>query len=112
MYVKEIRHELQKKLANERHKFVVKVETDEIEIIEEKNRQAGQLQKVRIKAIPYEEYLIWRVNLEHEVQGLSRIENRTVDSWITSIDVQINNFAMGNHKGLPLHANNIVGATV
>jgi hypothetical protein len=34
---------------------------------------------VRIKAIPYEEYFIWRVNLEHEVQGLSRIENRTVE---------------------------------
>jgi hypothetical protein len=96
MYVKEIRQKLQRKLADELHKFVVKIETDEIEIIEEKNRSAGQLQKVTIKGIPCDEYTIWRINLEHEVQGLSRIENRTVEIALAFIEKRKTDFLTVN----------------
>ncbi len=71
MVLRDLRQELLNKLGGEPYKFVVKIDSDEIEIIESKNqgkgkenrRHAGTLRKVTIHRIPTLDF-IWQINVE------------------------------------------------
>ncbi len=71
------------------YEFVVKVDGDEIEIIESKNQgknRKGTLGRVIIHGIPALDF-IWQINVEKNVSGLSPIEgSKTVDSVLALID--------------------------
>lgn len=87
LHLKDLRQPLLEKLGQ--YEFVVKIDDDEIEIIESERKheqdKAGTLtKKVIIHSIPSPEH-IWRINVEKKVPGLS-VAGRTVDLILSLID--------------------------
>ncbi len=96
--LKDLRQALLTELGEARYKFVVKIDSDKIEIIESKNIELvgsknpgkgrkGTLCRVTIHSIPALDF-IWQINVEKNVSGLSPIEgSKTVDSVLALIDI-------------------------